>query len=35
MRHVKLHPDRDIDAAALTTLIEAAYTDMSRRLNAE
>ena len=33
MRHVKLRPDRDVDAAALTTLIETAYTDM--RLKAE
>jgi hypothetical protein len=32
MRHVKLLPDRDIDAAALAALIEAAYADMKRRL---
>ncbi|MGH9220267.1 MAG: DUF1801 domain-containing protein [Vicinamibacterales bacterium] len=31
MRHVKLRPDRDVDAAALTTLIETAYADMKRR----
>jgi hypothetical protein len=31
MRHVKLRPDREIDAAALTKLIEAAYADMRRR----
>jgi hypothetical protein len=32
MRHVKLRPDGDIDATALITLIESAYTDMKRRL---
>lgn len=32
MRHVKLRSAGDIDAAALTTLIEAAYVDMKRRL---
>lgn len=32
MRHVKLRPDRDLDARALRTLIETAYTDMKRRL---
>lgn len=32
MRHVKLRPERDVDAAALTKLIETAYTDMKRRL---
>lgn len=31
MRHVKLRPGQDVDAAALTRLIEAAYTDMKRR----
>src|SRR5262245_10766536 len=35
MRHVKLRPEREIDAAALTKLIETAYTDMKRRLKAE
>jgi hypothetical protein len=35
MRHVKLRPESEIDAAALTKLIETAYTDMKRRLNAE
>jgi hypothetical protein len=35
MRHVKLLPDRDIDAAAMTDLIESAYADMKRRLEAE
>jgi hypothetical protein len=35
MRHVKLRPDDDIDAAALIELIESAYTDMKRRLEAE
>ena len=33
MRHVKLRPDDDVDAAALKKLIETAYTDMKRRLN--
>jgi hypothetical protein len=32
MRHVKLIPGRDIDAAALRALIESAYTDMNGRL---
>ena len=32
MRHVKLRPDREVDAAALVTLINAAYTDMKGRL---
>jgi hypothetical protein len=31
MRHVKLIPGRDIDAAALAALIESAYADMHRR----
>jgi hypothetical protein len=35
MRHVKLRPTRDIDATALINLIESAYTDMKRRLEAE
>ena len=35
MRHVKLRPGEDIDAAALTELIEAAYRDMVRSLEAE
>ena len=35
MRHVKLRPDDDIDAPALIKLIESAYTDMKRRLEAE
>lgn len=35
MRHVKLRPEREVDAAALTKLIEMAYTDMKRRLKAE
>jgi hypothetical protein len=33
MRHVKLAPDRALDAAALTKLIEAAYRDMRERLD--
>jgi hypothetical protein len=32
MRHVKLRPERDVDATALMKLIEAAYTDMKGRL---
>jgi len=35
MRHVKLSSERDVDAPALTTLIETAYTDMKERLKAE
>lgn len=31
MRHVKLSPERDVDAAALTKLIQTAYRDMKRR----
>jgi hypothetical protein len=34
MRHVKLGPGRDVDAAALTELIETAYADMKARLSA-
>jgi hypothetical protein len=30
MRHVKLRPDRDVDASALTRLIQTAYADMKR-----
>ena len=35
MRHVKLSPERDVDAAALMKLIETAYTDIKCRLKAE
>ena len=35
MRHFKLRPDDDIDATALTELIESAYADMKRRLEAQ
>jgi hypothetical protein len=35
MRHVKLSPTRDFDAAALSRLIGAAYTDMKARVQAE
>ena len=35
MRHVKLSPERAVDAAALTSLIETAYADMKRRVEAE
>jgi hypothetical protein len=32
MRHVKLGPERALDAVALTTLIAVAYADMQARL---
>ena len=35
MRHVKLRPDRDVDAEALMKLIETAYIDMKGRLKAD
>ncbi|MDB5978959.1 MAG: hypothetical protein JWR07_5719 [Nevskia sp.] len=35
MRHVKLMPGRDVNAAALVKLIGTAYADMKRRLEAE
>ena len=35
MRHVKLRPEADVDATALSRLIHTAYTDMKKRLNAE
>lgn len=35
MRHVKLRPETNVDATALTKLIETAYADMKRRLEAE
>lgn len=35
MRHVKLAPDRDFNAAVLARLIETAYTDMKARVQAE
>lgn len=35
MRHVKLRPDRTINAPALVDLIESAYADLKRRLEAE
>jgi hypothetical protein len=35
MRHVKLGPGREVDAAALQRLIQTAYTDMLRRVEAE
>jgi hypothetical protein len=34
MRHVKLRPERDVNATALRKLIETAYTDMKGRLKA-
>jgi hypothetical protein len=35
MRHVKLRPESQVNATALMTLIETAYADMKRRLQAE
>jgi hypothetical protein len=35
MRHVKVGPQREVDATALMKLIETAYTDMKGRLKAE
>lgn len=35
MRHVKVRPDGDIDAGALSGLIESAYAEMKRRLETE
>jgi hypothetical protein len=35
MRHVKLRPERAVDAEALTNLIETAYTDMKSRLKTD
>ena len=35
MRHVKLRPERDVDARSLLQLIETAYADMRARLQAE
>ncbi len=35
MRHVKLSPEHDLNAAALRKLIDAAYTDMKARVRAE
>jgi hypothetical protein len=32
MRHVKLHPGRDLDASALGDLVDAAYLDIRARL---
>jgi hypothetical protein len=35
MRHVKLRPESDVDAMALTKLIATAYRDMKERLKAQ
>jgi len=35
MRHMKLRPGHDVDAAALTMLIKTAYLDMRKRVEAE
>jgi hypothetical protein len=32
MRHVKIRPDGEVDAAALSALIDAAYADVKERL---
>ena len=34
MRHVKLRPEVEVNAAAMNNLIEAAYADMKQRLQA-
>lgn len=35
MRHVKLRPEGDVDAPALSQLVNTAYTDMKTRLGTE
>jgi hypothetical protein len=35
MRHVKLRPGQEVDAAALSELIKSAYLDMRERVHAE
>jgi hypothetical protein len=35
MRHVKLRPESDVDAAALVQLIRTAHADMRQRLEAD
>ena len=35
MRHVKLRPDLEVDATALSALINAAYVDVKERLGTE
>ena len=35
MRHVKLRPGSEVDASALAQLVETAYTDMKKRLEAK
>jgi len=35
MRHVKLRPERNVEARVLMKLIETAYADMKRRVKAE
>jgi hypothetical protein len=32
MRHVKIRPDKEVDALALENLIHSAYADMKRRI---
>ena len=35
MRHVKIHPWREVDSASLSRLVETAYTDMKARVRAK
>ncbi len=35
MRHVKLRPERDVDATALMKLVATAYSDMKERLRVQ
>jgi len=35
MRHVKLRPEREVDARSLMKLIETAYTEMKELLNSD
>jgi hypothetical protein len=35
MRHAKLNPSREVNAAALNDLIDAAYLDIKARLGAD
>lgn len=35
MRHVKIRPGDDLDAAALTKLVDTAYIDMKKRVQLE
>jgi hypothetical protein len=35
MRHVKIRPGAEVDEAALSELVKAAYIDMKGRINTE